>query len=69
MKNVLTGWFGIPGAPSRYSTKVHVVHKATKKPICGTVVGNNQSFQFCATGAYRGYIECEKCLSMTNKED
>jgi len=54
-----TGWYGIPGGPESRSTKVHIVFNGI--PVCGTNVGKNQSFQWCANGIQLDYVECERC--------
>ena len=54
-----TGWFGIPGGPEWRSTKVHICMR--RRPVCGTRMGPNQQFQFCATGMYMPYVECKRC--------
>lgn len=52
---VQTGFF----ANQKRWTKVHVVQEG--KPICGTKIGNNMSFQFNAQGVRLDYVECEHC--------
>lgn len=42
------GWYGIPGAQGRYSTKVHLVFQG--KPVCGSKLSSRQEFQWCARG-------------------
>ena len=57
----MIGWFGVPGGYSSQSTKTHIVRNG--KPICGTVIGDKQRFQWCSYSPRRNhdYIECEKC--------
>lgn len=55
-----TGWFGIPGANGRWSTKVHLVD-AAQKPVCGARLNSKQQFQWCSVGIHESYVECEKC--------
>ena len=48
------------------STKVHVVNGTG--PICGSIIGAEQEFQWCAWGGYIDMIECERCLAIVVKE-
>ena len=54
-----TGWYGIPGG-GRF-TKIHVVSRDKKGPICGARIGPKMEFQWCAWHAMWGFIECEHC--------
>ena len=56
---ISTGWYGIPGAKGRGSTKVHVVIEG--KPACGCRVGSKQEYQPCARGAIVSMVECLRC--------
>ncbi len=44
------------------TSKVHVVIKATKRPVCGANLGPTQQFQFCAGDIYMQWVECKHCL-------
>jgi hypothetical protein len=61
---ISTGWFGIPGAKGRGSTKVHVV--ICGKPACGTKVGEYQEYQKCVNGADSRIVECKRCFKDVN---
>lgn len=61
---VSTGWFGVPGGPESRSTPVHVVKG--RIPICGAKVGDDQEYQWCAMGVFRGYVECKNCIRILN---
>lgn len=50
-----TGYF----ANTKRWTKVHIVLE--EEPICGNKIGKDMSFQFCAFGIIKDYIECESC--------
>ncbi len=57
------GWFGIPGGPESRSTKTHIVHWHNEQPVCGSVLGSKQEFQFCSHGTTEiTYLECERCI-------
>ena len=58
---MLTGWFGIPGAKSKWSTKVHIVEAHNRRPICGRRLSKRQKFQWCADGIVFDWVECSKC--------
>ena len=58
-KSMSIGWFGIPGASSRFSTLTHVVSGG--KPICGAKLGPKQEFQWCAYGTKAIECECRRC--------
>lgn len=60
-----TGWFGIPGASSRLSTKVHLVSNG--KPVCGSKISTKQEYMWCSHGIMRTYLECEHCKKIANK--
>lgn len=56
-----TGYFASASrTPSHSASKVHIV--VGGKPICGSVLGKDMEFQFCAGGAYLPYVECVRCL-------
>ncbi len=57
-----TGFFGNP----LRSTKVHVVDEHDK-PICGSKIGIDMDFQWCAGNIKLDYIECEKCKNKAIK--
>lgn len=62
-----TGYFGIPG--TNRTTKVHVVFafnyaKEKMLPACGSLVGKDMEFQWCANGVVEEYIECKHCRRM-----
>lgn len=50
-----TGFF----ANTKRWTKVHVVHEGS--PICGSPIGKDMEYQWCAGYIKLDYIECEKC--------
>ena len=55
------GWFGIPGAPERFSTKTHIVKDG--RPVCGARLGPTQEFQWCSPMG--GYVpECRRCAQI-----
>ena len=58
-----TGWWGIPGKCNNSSaTKVHFTLDTDKpKPICGSRLGQQMEYQFCAPGFADNYVECERC--------
>ena len=60
-----TGWFGIPGARGRGSTKVHLAYDG--KPCCGTRLSSKQRFQWCSYGVWFDVIECEHCRAIAQK--
>lgn len=63
---ISTGWWGIPGMISDSATRATKVHAARDgKPICGARVGPTQAFQWCAAGVQRDYLECKRCLKLT----
>lgn len=64
LNEVTTAWFGIPGAKESSSSKVHLVSKATGKPVCGSRLSARQVYQFCAAGANFNYLECKHCRVM-----
>lgn len=47
-------------------TKVHLVENG--KPLCGSRIGDDMAFQWCAGGAWYDYLECEKCKKIFIKE-
>lgn len=57
-----TGWFGNP----KRGTLVHVVDMYDK-PICGSRIGEDMEFQWCAPSIKLDYIECEKCKKKSNQ--
>jgi len=61
-----TGYFGIPG--TFRTSLVHVVD-ATKRnePICGTTLGPEMEFQWCANRIYLEYITCEHCRRIAHR--
>jgi hypothetical protein len=62
--NVGTGWFGIPGARGRGSTKVHLVDKLTDKPVCGARLSPKQVYQWCASYVDVSMVECKACREL-----
>jgi hypothetical protein len=50
-----TGYF----ANTKKWTKVHVTND--RIPICGSKINKDKSFQLCANGIVKNYVECEKC--------
>lgn len=63
-----TGWFGVPGDFSGdKSTKVHIVDMEKKQPACGSMVGDDQEFQYCAVGVYEEFLECGHCIAAAKK--
>lgn len=65
--NEATGYYGIPG--EHRFTKVHVVSRDKKGPICGARIGAEMEFQWCAWHAMWGFIECEHCKRIVIKRD
>ncbi len=61
---IATGYFGIPGT-SR-TTLVHIVDNG--RPICGSRVGPDQQFQWCAGGVRLEYVECARCIKRLARE-
>ena len=61
-----TGWFGIPGANGRGSTRVHIVVRG--KPACGARLGPNQVFQWCSAGIRFEMLECKRCRGIARRE-
>lgn len=57
-----TGYF----AEVKGGTLVHVVNE-TGKPVCGTAIGLNKVFQWCANGVVRNYVECTKCIKLIDR--
>lgn len=62
-----TGWFGIPGANGRWSTKVHVIVRQDRRPVCGARLSPRQEFQWCAAGIHREYLECQRCRRVVDE--
>jgi len=60
-----TGWFGIPGANGRGSTKVHLVRGG--RPACGARLSPRQEYQWCAGGVEYAYLECERCKAIARR--
>ena len=62
-----TGWFGNP----LRGCKTHVVqdHPLVPgwHPICGSKIGIDMDFQWCADGVHLKYIECKTCLIKAGK--
>lgn len=56
------GWYGVPGAHGRHSTKVHV-HERGRGPICGARLRADQEYQWCSWSAVE-YVECGTCKRM-----
>lgn len=73
MSSYCIGWFGIPGANGRGSTKTHIVRNSGMIPIdgrtaiCGAKLGPRQEFQWCGDGALSVTVECEHCKTILNK--
>ena len=65
--DLVTGWFGIPGANGKWSTKVHVVDRNSGKSICGARLSARQEFMQCAVGICWSYIECPKCKQLSSE--
>ena len=65
MREISTGWFGVPGARSGSSSKVHLV--AGGKPICGARLGPKMEYQFCSSTLSLEYVECEPCRKAGRK--
>lgn len=54
---ILTGYFA--SAEKHARTKVHIIKDGI--PICGSRIGDNMAFQFCAGGIHIEYVECMHC--------
>jgi hypothetical protein len=69
-KQMALGWYGIPGANGRGSTKTHLVNRFgqnERQPICGAKLSPKQRFQWC-TGCPTDYVpECKKCREIQMK--
>lgn len=57
-----TGYF----ANTKRYTKKHVVYD-NDEPVCGVRISKDMSFQWCASGIYTDYIECERCIKWNNQ--
>lgn len=60
MKRASVGFYGIPGWPGRFSTKVHI-HVEGVGPACGTRLRPAMEFQWCSWDNL-SYVECGRCL-------
>lgn len=54
------GFYGVPGWPGRFSTKVHV-HIEGVGPACGTRLRPAMEYQWCSWDNL-SYVECLRCL-------
>ena len=61
---VETGYWGIPGGQHSRSTMVHLRNRENGRPVCGSIPGKKQEFQWCAAGINWMYLECRKCEKM-----
>jgi hypothetical protein len=55
-----TGYFATLRRPFTRS-KVHVVF-IDNKPICGSTLAKDSTFQWCAMTVQKKYVECKSCL-------
>ncbi len=61
--NCETGFFGL----ANKFTRVHIVQQGSHKPICGCHISKQMSFQWCAMGVIRSYVECARCLKIFDR--
>ena len=61
-----TGYFAMPGTDRR--TKVHVVGEHNQL-LCKLHVGDGMTFQFCANGIYKEYLECKLCKRLIDEAE
>lgn len=55
---VLTGYFG----NLRGGTLVHLVRDG--RPLCGSRIGSDSSFQWSAKKPVKNYVECRRCADI-----
>ena len=60
-----TGYFASIKRPFT-RTKVHVVD-CNNKPICGSVLAEDSTFQWCAMTIQKEYVDCKSCLKKLKK--
>ena len=61
----MTGYFAHIKRPTR-RTKIHIV-LSNGQPACNCKPAEGSEFQWCAHGAYLGYLDCQNCLRVYRK--